>query len=426
MTKPIIMKKKGGGSGGSAGSGGSGGSGGNGNGSGSSSKRFSTVQVLLIVCGALLFQSMYFTVQHGHKGDGLFIATTTSTNTDHAAADALLKSSFLSPSSSSVGGDGNTKIIQQLLRETNPLMIPPGQAQNLPSVRHNDENINSQRNIYGGHGDGKHLGGFTEIDMMGLSPVVWKYMVQNMTIKSVLDVGCGRGISTSWFYAHGLRVQCAEGSHDAVLKTMIPDKSLVTEHDFSRGPWWPQKTFDAVWAVEFLEHVGVQYHYNYISAFRKAAILMVTSSRWGGWHHVEVHPDEWWIKKYEMYGFKYSEDLTKQVRQLASREAMRGEVFPPTGKKFAAQHVFTSMKVFINPVVASLPEHAHLFSNHGCYKGPGPGGISDIVNRECGTGKSRGAEETKVDPSFLPLNIKEEQDLEWYNIVEKNVDKSKI
>lgn len=134
----------------------------------------------------------------------------------------------------------------------------------------------------------KHLGGFTEIDMHGISPAVWKHVVQDWGVHSVLDVGCGRGISTSWFVTHGLRTQCVEGSHDAVERSMVPDKaSVVVEHDFSRGPWWPGQTFDAVWAVEFLEHVNLQYHFNYVAAFRKAAILMVTSSRWGGWHHVE-------------------------------------------------------------------------------------------------------------------------------------------
>lgn len=152
---------------------------------------------------------------------------------------------------------------------------------------------------------------------------------------------------------------------------------------------------------------------------------MVTSSRWGGWHHVEVHPDEWWIQKYEMYGFRYSESLTKKLRQLAAAEARTTHPFPPTGGRFAGQHIFTSMKVFINPMVASLPEHAHLFANHGCYKGAGPGGILDIVNRECGTGVE-GETESRVDPSYLPLKLVDAQDLAWYKIVGDNIDKSKI
>ena len=235
-----------------------------------------------------------------------------------------------------------------------PLSIPAGGTPNLPSIRvvksGNDQNVDDKRQIYAGKGDKKHLGGFTEIDMLGISPAVWKHAVTDWRVQSVLDVGCGRGISTSWFYTHGLRTECVEGSHDAIEQTMVPDKSILTEHDFSRGPWWPEKTFDMVWAVEFLEHVNLQFHYNYISTFRKAAILLVTSSRWGGWHHVEVHPDSWWIRKYRMYGFEYDEELTNEIRGVAGKEKLSKTVFPANGKMFDAQHVRTSIKVFINPV----------------------------------------------------------------------------
>ncbi len=156
---------------------------------------------------------------------------------------------------------------------------------------------------------------------MGVSPSLWKHMVSrfmsiemieweklisllqinnhltsdafqiaNLGVKSLLDVGCGKGISTSWFVTHGLDfVQCVEGSHDAVSQSIIPNADEhVVEHDFSRGPWWPDRTVDAAWAVEFTEHVGRNYQPNYITAFRKAALIFVTHSNWGGWHHVEV------------------------------------------------------------------------------------------------------------------------------------------
>ena len=141
----------------------------------------------------------------------------------------------------------------------NPLAIPRGEAQALPSIRV-DPNDNSvvERSIYGGKGDKKHLGGWTDIDTQGISPRAWKWMVNRLNIQSVLDVGCGRGISTTWFLLHGLRVRCVEGSHDAKENTMLPDPDTqMVEHDFSRGPWWPKQTYDAVWCVEFLEHVSI-------------------------------------------------------------------------------------------------------------------------------------------------------------------------
>lgn len=125
---------------------------------------------------------------------------------------------------------------------TNPLGVPRGKAENLPSIRAEDD----KRDVDG-----------LEVDLGNISPEVWKHMVTKLGVKSVLDVGCGRGISSLWFYRHGLDVLCVESSHDAVASTVLPDpKNQLVEHDFSRGPWWPEQTYSACWVVDFLEHVS--------------------------------------------------------------------------------------------------------------------------------------------------------------------------
>jgi hypothetical protein len=171
-------------------------------------------------------------------------------------------------------------------------------------------------------------------------------------------LGCGRGISTTWFHYQGVDVLCVEGSHDAVLQSFLPNpETQLVEHDFCRGPYWPLKTYDAAWSVEFLEHISRQYHFNYITTFRKAALIFVTSSQWGGSHHVEIHNDDWWIQKFESYGLRYSKALTDQVQQWARIEKTNRTDIDPQGNPFHAGHILMSMKVFINPVVASLPQH---------------------------------------------------------------------
>jgi SAM-dependent methyltransferase len=242
-------------------------------------------------------------------------------------------------------------------------------------------------------------------------------MIENLGVKSVLDVGCGRGTSTTWFLYHGLDVLCVEGSHDAVIQSFLSDKTQIVEHDFARGPWWPKRTFDAVWSVEFLEHVGVQYHYNYIQSFRKAALLFVTSSQNGGWHHVQVHDDSWWIQKYESYGFKYSDKLTKDIRKVADNESSL-KIPAPNGDIYNAQHIWLTMKVFVNPAVASLPEHAHLFYEPGCYKDYVKG---KIVQKECGTGVG-GDLETPLPPHFYPTKLTPEMDTKWEDLIRSRLD----
>jgi hypothetical protein len=51
----------------------------------------------------------------------------------------------------------------------NPLGIPEGEAANLPSIRVKDSVVDKSRKIYGGAGDMKHLGGFTKLDLQGVS-----------------------------------------------------------------------------------------------------------------------------------------------------------------------------------------------------------------------------------------------------------------
>jgi len=299
------------------------------------------------------------------------------------------------------------------------LGIPRGVAIALPSLRiTNEEEGNITRKFYLGKGDKSHLGGFTAFDGHGVAPKVWKDMVQYMGIRSVIDVGCGRGTSTSWFVLHGLETACVEGSHDAIEKSIVPHKENVyTEHDFSRGPWWPAKTYDAVWSVEFLEHVGRNFQQNYIPVFQSAAIIIATSSTWGGWHHVEVHNDKWWIARMQSYGLVYSEDLTMRVRETADRPKIRGQDFPK-GKLFNAQHVWLSAKVFINPAVASLPEHQHLLSEPGCFhkkeKKTPPG---EWITRPCSSDRK----ETELPDEYLPLTLTDEMDEKWDELIRKKL-----
>lgn len=321
------------------------------------------------------------------------------------------------------------------------LAIPHGEAEALPSVRVANEEV--QHGQYGGLGDKKHLGGFTDLDLHGISPDTWRFMQEIIGVKSVLDVGCGRGISTSWFLHHKLDALCVEGSHDAYMNSVLPDPpTQMVEHDFSRGPWWPSKTYDAVWCVEFLEHVGRQFHQNYLPAFRKAALIFATHSNWGGFHHVEVHKDPWWIVKFQMYGFVYSTELTNQVRQIAKTEFAKRHPSMKDNEPYNPQHVWLTMmvrvyettrkarqcvcvllnplfllflKVFINPAVAVLPEHAHVMAEKGCFERR----IQEtLVHKECGTGRNAHKETPLPDRMKpIPLENPQESQRQWEDYI---------
>lgn len=265
--------------------------------------RSCTVLGLLICSNLLVFQltSLYW------WSDGIFGAgaggagTLTGSHLDGSSGILSVLPSSISSSGGAGGAGSGTNSHWHL---SHPMSIPDAPAVALPSIRVDDPTANqasSQGNeaYYGGAGDRPHLGGFANagIDFAGVSPATWKVMVEEHGIRSLLDVGCGRGISTSWFVDHGVDARCVEGSHDAVTQNFVaktrPD--LVTEHDFSRGPWWPAETVDAVWSVEVLEHVSRNFHRNLFPAFRKAGtfttlmwvfLLLVVGGGGGGW--------SWW------------------------------------------------------------------------------------------------------------------------------------
>jgi hypothetical protein len=128
---------------------------------------------------------------------------------------------------------------------------------------------------------------------------------------------------------------------------------------------------------------------------------------------VEVHKRSWWIRKYESYGFKYDETLTNEAREIAkiNKKKFRG----PHNVYLDGFYVRVTLMVFVNPVVAALPEHAHLFPELGCYGGKDDN--REMVRRQCK--KENG--ESVPDERMNPLNLTDAMDQKWIEWLEPQV-----
>jgi hypothetical protein len=216
----------------------------------------------------------------------------------------------------------------------------------------------NSHDFYGGKGDKPHLGGFTYVpDNKGISHNLWKFIIGELAVKSLIDLGCGMGVSSRYFLDLGVDVLCLEGSSDAIAHTRLP-KDRIVQHDFTLGPWWPARTYDAVWCVEFVEHVGRHYAKNYLPVMHRAALIFVTSAGYGGYHHVEIHEKWWWRGRMTAHGFVYLDRFSEIGRNLSKVNVSReGE----------AEHLAFGLDIYVNPRVASLPQHQHLFGGKGCF-----------------------------------------------------------
>lgn len=165
-----------------------------------------------------------------------------------------------------------------------------------------------------------HLGGFSQYGDGGTYyPIMWKYLVDTYEIKSVLDIGCGRGYSAKFFESIGCQIRGIEGSNTGIHMSIIPNN--VIQHDYNTG-FSPIKIlsdiqqYDLGWCCEFVEHVESQYMLNYLEDFMKCKYIAMTFATpgQGGHHHVNENTQDYWINVLKLVGFEFLEQDTYKLR----------------------------------------------------------------------------------------------------------------
>jgi hypothetical protein len=141
-------------------------------------------------------------------------------------------------------------------------------------------------------------------------------------------------------------------------------------------------------------------------------------------HHTEVHSTEYWIERFEMQGFKYSKTMSEKARTIINNEISAKIPFP-TGDIYGGYHMLTNFMVFINPSVASRPEHAHLLAEPGCYNDLEQESGNTAI--QCGEELNTNAKSlsTPLPDYYKPIPYKEVKHLEWEALIVDNVEKGK-
>lgn len=161
-----------------------------------------------------------------------------------------------------------------------------------------------------------HLGGYVPGgDNATWYPALWQWLVRELKVKSVLDVGCGDGVALNYFRELGCRVCGLDGVEQ-------PDRDIYT-HDFTREPWpglaIHYTGFDLVWCCEFVEHVEEDYVPNFLEAFKLGQYVSLTHAEPGqaGHHHVNCRTPDYWIGAMAATGYRLDDTLTEKTRELA-------------------------------------------------------------------------------------------------------------
>lgn len=149
-------------------------------------------------------------------------------------------------------------------------------------------------------------------------PKMWAFLVNQLGVKSVLDVGCGFGFHAKYFKeVLGCDVLGVEGSEKVVELSLLPGQ--IIHHDYTTGRYVPDRVFDLCWSIEFVEHVYEQYVQNFVDTFKMCKHLAITHGLPGqaGYHHVNCQPPEYWINVLARNGFILLDDLTDECRRIS-------------------------------------------------------------------------------------------------------------
>ena len=172
-----------------------------------------------------------------------------------------------------------------------------------------------------------HLGGWAYLgDSATYYPMMWDYLISKYNIKSVIDVGCGRGFSSLYFKSLGCSVLGVDGSQQAKDSSLISDH--FHHHDYSKGKSGITGEIDFAWSCEFVEHIDEQYMQNFVDDFKKAKYLAITFAGigQGGHHHVNENTQEYWIDVMNKNGFVFDETETNTLREMSLQDPVMQEM----------------------------------------------------------------------------------------------------
>ena len=169
-----------------------------------------------------------------------------------------------------------------------------------------------------------HLGGYWNSknpwgDPGTWGPEIWNKMIKDYGIESVVDIGCGLGFSTAYFAKKGLYAVGIEGGKNAINNNVFEGYLIHNDYTNSSALKNEDDVFDLVWCCEFVEHVEEQYVENFLTDFKKGKYIAMTYAEPGqpGYHHVNCQPKEYWVKRIEDIGFKYDDEYSEQLREIA-------------------------------------------------------------------------------------------------------------
>ena len=126
------------------------------------------------------------------------------------------------------------------------------------------------------------------------------FVLNQLKVHSVLDVGCGQGVWLREYLDCGVEVGFGIDGDYIKPESMVVDGSLFSAVDLSDG-FDLKRRFDLVQSLEVAEHIAEEKADQFIDSLVKHGDLVLFSAAakgQGGDHHINEQDYDYWRKKY--------------------------------------------------------------------------------------------------------------------------------
>lgn len=141
-------------------------------------------------------------------------------------------------------------------------------------------------------------------------------IVEMYNPKTVTDLGCATGLYMACLMQLGVACRGVELSQNALdPRVCLVHPNSISVSDLREVIMFPD-TSDVVLCLEVLEHIPEEFAdravKNVVSAGK--VLIVSPSPHGGGEHHHNPQPKDYWMKKFESYGYKEVPEKTQKIQ----------------------------------------------------------------------------------------------------------------
>lgn len=134
--------------------------------------------------------------------------------------------------------------------------------------------------------------------------------------RTVVDVGCGTGLTLCQFLEMGVAPVGIEASRAAIRASRHPE--LIRRHDLRRALDLGRR-FELVWCFEVAEHIHPRYVDIFVGSLCRHSDTVTLSAAppgQGGEGHFNEQPQSYWELQFEKQGYRLHPEWTEQMKAV--------------------------------------------------------------------------------------------------------------